>query len=248
MRIINSLVNSLNKILAGAQKKVILIEKPLVEKFLTTREKNEKFYKRSLMVSLVKTSTTMNRSKRDVNPGGARKQQSLPIAQDERKVEQENPLDYNLLANLDTFGLATSSKAASKPEETTEKPISKQDQEKASSSSPAKKRSLEEIDSPESPPPPSSPPPEANLKPVNIETKRIKTDLSSDNESYSDEEDENEKLMIVDEQAANKKEEPKNLKEDKPPNSPSPKKEVAFPIMSKIIPIDKSEAKSSKVE
>ena len=188
----------------------------------------------------------MNRSKRDVNQGGARKQQSLTIAPDERKVEQQNPLDYNLLANLDTFGLATSSKAASKAEETTEKANSKQDQEKASSS-PAKKRSLEEIESPESPPPPSSPTPEANLKPVNIETKRIKTDLSSDNESYSDEEDENEKLMIVDEQAANKKEEPKSLKEDKPPNSPSPKKEVAFPITSKIIPIDKSEAKSSKV-
>jgi hypothetical protein len=73
---------------------MIFIEKPFFQKPISTREKNEKFYKRSLMVTLIKGT---NRVKLKSSFGDEEpKRREMPIA----SVEN----DYNLINELDSFG------------------------------------------------------------------------------------------------------------------------------------------------
>ena len=67
--------------------KVVFIEKPYIAKNLNQRDKNEKFYKRSLMVSLIKNQIlTRNSSKKLTN--------SCPSDRTELKPADSNSADY----------------------------------------------------------------------------------------------------------------------------------------------------------
>lgn len=246
---------------------MILIEKPLVDKFLSTREKNEKFFKRSLMVSLVKP-TPVNRSRRE--PISARPlhppPQSTITPTDDRKLERQNPVDYNLLANLDTFGLSSSSAAAISNVFTKEETSPPKSGDKppvvpvlipmtaaASTTTPVSlKRSRD-------PSPAASDREDESLSNQKAVTKKSKSARSSDNESYSDydDEDENEKLMIVDPEATSEKIEKLPAEEkfqtietiDDEPKSPANEENnmITETVKAKIIPLENELPKTSKV-
>lgn len=237
-----------------------MIEKPLLDKYLSTREKNEKFFKRSLMVSLVKPAV-LNRSRREPSAGAKRHAPSTlhpdslgsanspPGMADERQLEQQNLVDYNLIANLDTFGLsgATAASRPTAPLQLTTPNLSpppathKQPLISDISMTPTSLKRVRDS-------PPTSitttTTTSCGRDETSVETggklvKRSRSARSSDNEAYSDEdEDEDERLMIdVDKSVsmhAGNKTEP--MEDDDQPKSP----EVIEPIaVAKIIPLEK---------
>ena len=221
-----------------------MIEKPLFDKYLSTREKNEKFFKRSLMVSLVKTAT-LNRSRREPSSSGGatastkRSNPTTPITpaaphlNDDRKLERQNPLDYNLLANLDTFGLSTS-----KPD-----PVSP----KARSKSPSNETPLIIKRARDSPKSSLSSPAVQDIQDVPVVKKSKVSPRSSDNESYSeDEEDENDKLMIVDSIDVSSKLRKEKVIEIDEPKSPENLNVEKTPIQAKMIPLEKNPSDQPK--
>lgn len=224
-----------------------MIEKPLFDKYLSTREKNEKFFKRSLMVSLVKTAA-LNRSRREPLSSGTTISTSTkrsnppttpitsaapPHQSDDRKLERQNPLDYNLLANLDTFGLSTS-----KPD-----PVSPKVQSKSPSNETPALIMKRARDSPKS----SLSSPVQDIQDVPV-IKKPKSARSSDNESYSEDEDnENDKLMIVDSTDVSSKLRKEKVGEIDEPKSPENMNiEKMTPIQAKLIPLEKNPSDQPK--
>ena len=82
--------------------KVVFIEKPYIAKNLNQRDKNEKFYKRSLMVTLVKNQiSTRNNSKKLNN-------NSLSVTSDRNELKpitDANSADYETENKLVSFYL-----------------------------------------------------------------------------------------------------------------------------------------------
>ena len=80
----------------GSLQNVVYIDKPFVSKRLNQREKNEKFYKRSLMVTLVKNQIT-NRNLKTKQPSVAN-YETINEKEEEKKLQVntgDQHLDYD---------------------------------------------------------------------------------------------------------------------------------------------------------
>lgn len=212
-----------------------MVEKPLLDKFLSKREKNEKFFKRSLLVSLVKPAA-VNRSRREqINtlkktPAQSHTTQSALSQGEDRKLERQNPVDYNLLVNLETFGFLDT---------TTFRSNVKSDQPIVhvahSSSQPL-------AHSPKAQSPSKRTHEQSNSRVKGEDrAKRAKSPLSSENESYDDEEENT--LMIAESEVVEKSEKPKaeSISDDQPKSPTTCDYNTADvgSVISKIIPLDK---------
>lgn len=111
---------------------MVFIEKPFVDKHLSKREVNEKYYKRALMVTLVKQQTNSQRQKMS-----AKFDQKTPVKEPEPDFESTRILeklnvDYNVISNLDSFGVTSteSDYLLEKPVENLAKKIDEQQEQK----------------------------------------------------------------------------------------------------------------------
>ena len=92
---------------SGKKKKILFVEKPFAEKCMSMREKNEKFAKRSLMVTLVKQNPArFTRGKVDAKKVGieAETPKPAPVAVTTSRELQKLNVDYNLIGDMDSFG------------------------------------------------------------------------------------------------------------------------------------------------
>lgn len=98
----------------GSVQKVIFFEKPFMQKAMSKREINEKFYKKSLMVTLVKASNVSRFKKHasdskeeNTSPSTTTHQRNASKLtagfESGRKLEKSN-VDYNSINNLESFG------------------------------------------------------------------------------------------------------------------------------------------------
>lgn len=219
---------------------MIFIEKPFVEKCLSTREKNEKFFKRSLMVTMVKISN-INRSRRDHLSTSFVGKQNEPskintsVEVYERKLEKTNLVDYSMLSNSDSLGLIedkieSGQIQASKKPPTLQLP-SKQETEKPQ---PKLQETLPKLDTPI-----KRTRNDSNAVVVAVSSKKMKSEKSesSDYDSYEDEAED--KLLIIDKSEAIDDDDD-DSDEDNVPKSPTPEEvEMTPTIQSKIIPLEK---------
>jgi hypothetical protein len=87
----------------------LFVEKPFVETNLNMREKNEKFFKRALLVTLVKKSAQAQRfqrlGKRTI-PATKTTESTETLVENKRELQKLN-VDYNLDQQLDSFGCAS---------------------------------------------------------------------------------------------------------------------------------------------
>ncbi|CAF0998202.1 unnamed protein product [Brachionus calyciflorus] len=90
----------------GKKQKVIFIEKPFVDKHLSKREINEKFYKRSLFVTLVKHQPGVHRSKVNKTLETPQKESQAKQPEAQRILEKLN-VDYNIVSSFESFGVTS---------------------------------------------------------------------------------------------------------------------------------------------
>lgn len=98
----------------GNSHKSIFIEKPLISKNLSKREKNEKFFKKSLICTLTKEPTLQSRrfgaNRRKMNESQENEEENEDSDQNEirKKLSLERfeteAIDYDLISNIETFG------------------------------------------------------------------------------------------------------------------------------------------------
>lgn len=214
------------------------MEKPLVDKLLSTREKNEKFFKRSLIVSLVKQTTVMNRSRRDL---GMKKmsievavaQQQQSTNEDSRKLERLNLAydDYDLLTNLETFGTSATTPKTQKllTAEVKTESNSKVVKEIEEAVRPLEKEIRNENQQPNEKPSPK---------------KRLESDDTDPYDLDDDDESADQLMIAVDEDKSDveKKKLKKDMGELNSPSRPNENVVTAVPIISKVIPIEKKES------
>jgi hypothetical protein len=192
--------------------KVIFIEKPFIQKYLSKREKNEKFYKRSLLTTLVKNTNMNTRARMEANKkiltrkdSVASEKSDLSVDMDKsfdstsssnkRKLEQTNNVDYESLNDLESFGCLGKSNTINttlKPIVKTKSPQSKNQENKINLNTNSKIDPIEKMSS------------NTEVQILNeIKPKTIKTaknQSSAHNDSYDEysEEDEENNLLIID--------------------------------------------------
>lgn len=107
----------------GSIHKVIFIEKPFIEKNLSKRDKNEKFYKKSLLFTLTKEISTENKRviglkrhnqsnvSQQSNSNELKEKMTKNENKDDKNKQQKqlekfetDSLNYDLINNLETFG------------------------------------------------------------------------------------------------------------------------------------------------
>jgi len=95
----------------GSTRKVVFIEKPFVSKDLSKRDRNEKFFKRSLMVSFAKNSVKTrtrggyNRQKQQKTSDSSNNS-AVELFQDtSRTVNKVDDLDVNAVSQFESFGI-----------------------------------------------------------------------------------------------------------------------------------------------
>jgi len=87
----------------------VFIDKPFIEKALSNREKNEKFFKRSLMVSFIRKST-INRQRNSFKAKQTADMDSKdrPISDIDHQIHREikkNDVDHNEISKFESFGV-----------------------------------------------------------------------------------------------------------------------------------------------
>ncbi|RNA44600.1 little elongation complex subunit 2 isoform X1 [Brachionus plicatilis] len=225
----------------GRKHKIVLLEKPFIEKYLSKRDINEKFYKKSLIVTLVKNQAGPLRNKASkVSKNSESK--SSPVKEPERVLEKLN-VDYNVVSNFESFGVGSPDKheetPVEKPNETVHHTPIIIEPEKV------KKRSRQSNDSVLN----------------SVAFKKMRSNNSSDYEDYEEESDDdglviaeinNEKIQ------QNNKEEDKKTpidqilnqepeETDQAPLSPGADNPPPLDFIPKVIPLDK-QIKSQKIE
>jgi len=105
----------------GSARKVVFIDKPFVAKDLSKRDKNEKFFKRSLMVSFAKNSVK-NRTRGGLNRQRQQATDSLnnsvvePVQDRSRTVNRIEDLDMNSVSQFESFGIVDEPGRNNKPQ------------------------------------------------------------------------------------------------------------------------------------
>ena len=200
----------------GQTLRIVCVDKPFVAKHVSKREKNEKFFKRALMVSLVRQQPTVNTRTANNRRQASSTAETLLNEEaclnsrnvDSRQLEKLNVLDYDLISDVDSFGCGDKTekkKEAVQPPQPTPTPVQlpktsltkptlSSKQETTGSSS---KRTRMSVASEE----------DEEEEEEQVENKKLKSTNSSDYEDYEEnsdngddeevEEEEEEKRLVI---------------------------------------------------
>jgi hypothetical protein len=192
----------------GKKRRVVLIEKPLLEKHLNAREKNEKFFKRSLMVSVVKQNPQAMRATRAAVKSRADAREKAadveihappPVESTAKCVTTSRELqnlnvDHSLIGSMDSFGFLDNKTVNTASLSIFNRNLSNNESIKVAEGVEEIAKRVQKEYAPKSPPPLQS-------ESLEKSSKFTKTKSSfSDESSYSSssEEDEKSKLLIID--------------------------------------------------
>lgn len=198
--------------LDGKTQKVILLEKPFIEKYLSKREINEKFYKKSLIVTLVKNQAGPLRQKiSKINTDV----KSSPVKESERILEKLN-IDYDVMSNFESFGVESRENQQLNEDVDHNTEIKKIEK--------IKKRNRVSNDSAFD----------------CITPKKMKSNNSSDYEDYGDETDSDDFLLAKSNNENKKEDEKLQIENKEAPLSPEKTFMSSNETIPKVIPLNKS--------